>query len=166
MSRVGVFLDGQGDEAGSLRTLGNALAVGVLPVTHQLALVNDGLVHALGGSPAGFQLDVPWATSTHQHIYKIIHSRSYTSLNNPRKPLKTLARPPRFERGTPGLEGRCSIQLSYGRTLVNRSANRSCRPWPACFSAGYGRKLMTIETHFAQVVQAGFYLRNSSPQTH
>jgi hypothetical protein len=26
-----------------------------------------------------------------------------------------LARPPRFERGTLCLEGRCSIQLSYGR---------------------------------------------------
>ena len=26
-----------------------------------------------------------------------------------------MARPPRLERGTPGLEGRCSIQLSYGR---------------------------------------------------
>ena len=26
-----------------------------------------------------------------------------------------LARPPRLERGTPGLEGRCSIRLSYGR---------------------------------------------------
>src|SRR5258707_1031944 len=27
-----------------------------------------------------------------------------------------MVRPPRLERGTPGLEGRCSIQLSYGRT--------------------------------------------------
>ena len=27
-----------------------------------------------------------------------------------------MARPPRLERGTPGLEGRCSIRLSYGRT--------------------------------------------------
>ena len=29
--------------------------------------------------------------------------------------LRSLARPPRLELGTPGLEGRCSIQLSYGR---------------------------------------------------
>ena len=29
--------------------------------------------------------------------------------------LQKLARPPRLERGTLGLEGRCSIQLSYGR---------------------------------------------------
>ena len=30
--------------------------------------------------------------------------------------LRRLARPPRLERGTPGLEGRCSIRLSYGRS--------------------------------------------------
>jgi hypothetical protein len=31
-----------------------------------------------------------------------------------------MARPPRLERGTPGLEGRCSIQLSYGRVSPTR----------------------------------------------
>jgi hypothetical protein len=31
---------------------------------------------------------------------------------------ETVARPPRLELGTPGLEGRCSIQLSYGRILL------------------------------------------------
>ena len=30
-----------------------------------------------------------------------------------------MARPPRLERGTLCLEGRCSIQLSYGRTKLN-----------------------------------------------
>src|SRR5688572_678245 len=30
-----------------------------------------------------------------------------------------MARPPRLERGTLCLEGRCSIQLSYGRTVLN-----------------------------------------------
>src|SRR5205807_1275245 len=30
-------------------------------------------------------------------------------------PLRNMARPPRLERGTLCLEGRCSIQLSYGR---------------------------------------------------
>jgi hypothetical protein len=35
-----------------------------------------------------------------------------------RKVLKRLARPPRFERGTLCLEGRCSIQLSYGRAVA------------------------------------------------
>ena len=30
--------------------------------------------------------------------------------------LRKVARPPRLERGTLCLEGRCSIQLSYGRT--------------------------------------------------
>ena len=29
-----------------------------------------------------------------------------------------MVRPPRFELGTPGLEGRCSIHLSYGRVLI------------------------------------------------
>src|SRR5258708_34243692 len=32
-----------------------------------------------------------------------------------------MARPPRLERGTLCLEGRCSIQLSYGRTLERRT---------------------------------------------
>jgi hypothetical protein len=35
--------------------------------------------------------------------------------------IERLVRPPRLERGTPGLEGRCSIQLSYGRTWVEVS---------------------------------------------
>ena len=33
-----------------------------------------------------------------------------------RRNWRKLARPPRLERGTPGLEGRCSIRLSYGRS--------------------------------------------------
>jgi hypothetical protein len=36
-----------------------------------------------------------------------------------------MARPPRIERGTLCLEGRCSIQLSYGRE------------WPAALFAGF-----------------------------
>ncbi len=39
---------------------------------------------------------------------------------------KELVRPPRLERGTPGLEGRCSIQLSYGR--MESVTDRSRRP--------------------------------------
>src|SRR4051794_37701804 len=35
-----------------------------------------------------------------------------------------MVRPPRLERGTPGLEGRCSIQLSYGRRLSYGTPNR------------------------------------------
>jgi Metallopeptidase toxin 3 len=35
--------------------------------------------------------------------------------SSPESSERRLARPPRLERGTPGLEGRCSIQLSYGR---------------------------------------------------
>ena len=40
-----------------------------------------------------------------------------------------MARPPRFERGTLCLEGRCSIQLSYGRSQKNISG------WPASAQA-------------------------------
>jgi hypothetical protein len=36
-----------------------------------------------------------------------------------------VARPPRLERGTLCLEGRCSIQLSYGRNLLIYSTLRS-----------------------------------------
>ena len=41
------------------------------------------------------------------------------------KRLVLLARPPRLERGTLCLEGRCSIQLSYGR-LARRLAAAAC----------------------------------------
>src|SRR5256885_11653507 len=34
-----------------------------------------------------------------------------------------MVRPPRLELGTPGLEGRCSIQLSYGRVARNSTIN-------------------------------------------
>ena len=32
-------------------------------------------------------------------------------------PLRKVARPAGFEPATPGLEGQCSLQLSYGRVL-------------------------------------------------
>jgi hypothetical protein len=43
-----------------------------------------------------------------------------------RKVLKRLARPARFERATLCLEGRCSIQLSYGRAAITVSVYGSC----------------------------------------
>ena len=47
---------------------------------------------------------------------------------------RKMARPPRFERGTTCLEGRCSIQLSYGRrrrTLVAGAQRRKRRLYHA-----------------------------------
>ena len=50
------------------------------------------------------------------HVVRGLHNNTHIS----RKALDAfgpeMARPPRLERGTLCLEGRCSIQLSYGRT--------------------------------------------------
>jgi hypothetical protein len=52
-----------------------------------------------------------------------------------------MAHPPRFERGTCGLEGRCSIQLSYG-----------CR---VRFGARVGREAGRVYTGFGSWAQPG-----------
>ena len=50
-----------------------------------------------------------------------------------RTELRKVARPPRLERGTPGLEGRCSIQLSYGRVdLMLLETGRMALSLSAC----------------------------------
>src|SRR5262249_43102046 len=54
------------------------------------------------------------------HIYKIIYSVLWRLRSKTRNLLKTLARPAGLEPATPGLEGRCSIQLSYGRTRTSK----------------------------------------------
>ncbi len=43
-----------------------------------------------------------------------------------------MVRPPRLERGTPGLEGRCSIQLSYGRLSGYLTKTPEVRGGNAC----------------------------------
>ena len=50
-----------------------------------------------------------------QHPTCGAHSRRAKILTKFPEKMAKLARPPRFERGTLCLEGRCSIQLSYGR---------------------------------------------------
>src|SRR4051812_30259043 len=61
---------------------------------------------------------VPWPGARCSASIQIEY-RSAEGIPGDYFPLKggeVLVRPPRFELGTPGLEGRCSIQLSYGRT--------------------------------------------------
>ena len=48
------------------------------------------------------------------HFFRFVFAEEFVRDRNSRI-LSEMARPPRLERGTPGLEGRCSIQLSYGR---------------------------------------------------
>ena len=60
------------------------------------------------GRVRGVIVSLPAATSEANVVI-------YDNTRQSRKGAWELARPPRLERGTPGLEGRCSIQLSYGR---------------------------------------------------
>src|SRR6185312_10427588 len=57
-------------------------------------------------------LEQPGEIFKFQHLGRMV--------NRPLQFADDMARPPRFERGTICLEGRCSIQLSYGRTPKRR----------------------------------------------
>ena len=56
-----------------------------------------------------------------------------------------VVRPPRLERGTLCLEGRCSIQLSYGRN-GRRLAARRYRRKSVCWFRGVGRSIVGLLT--------------------
>ncbi len=58
----------------------------------------------------------------------------------PLSPAIPLARPVRLERTTRGLEGRCSIQLSYGRKRI-RTTNYRTKPLPSMASTDRGAVL-------------------------
>ena len=58
-----------------------------------------------------------------------------------RKSGRKLVRPPRFERGTTCLEGRCSIQLSYGRGHEDISSSYAKVQAPAdSYTGGHPEK--------------------------
>ncbi len=70
----------------------------------------------------------------------------------PRKPFKRLVRPAGLEPTTPGLEGRCSIQLSYGRLSDSLPARPEAVPTsyrtenPATVSSAAASVTWTLST--------------------
>jgi|SRR5450631_1524041 hypothetical protein len=69
-----------------------------------------------------------------------------------------VARPARFERTTACLEGRCSIQLSYGRNRINTAGSSSAKV-KSIF--GKPRRHIPSGIHYARWHAKGKFIRKS-----
>ena len=76
-------------------------------------------------------------------LYQLSYAHHQTFVAGLFIPANQLARPAGLEPATLGLEGRCSIQMSYGRILIWKTRSTS---WPNHGVYGRGRGIRTPDT--------------------